>query len=358
MKNPISFSHRSIALTIGGLIVAGVFTLVNADSARAPIRFAQAKPVIKPQTVEDQIDELVKAVEEVADSYTQSWQKKNAPATVQVSGLYKNVMVEETRQVLQEMLKQPLSEQRLERLKTSLKDFVPEKYQYFMLNKASSDTKVAEIEDVEYTSQRVLSLWDKEGKDITSQLWELELSRKLGIFIASDLSKAQRDALKSDVVDLASFVNAEFVKRYPNVSKDALKKYEKTNLAQSLLSIDDPTSPVKQRLDKSKWASLTATLFKELEEQNQLHPNTAPGDVETVYSILWLTILGQSVADTEKPKHGLEGKKVFGYLRSIRDFSGRARNSFTLNSPFTQQGWAEKEAAGWLLKFGSEVSPN
>lgn len=357
--------------TAKGLAIVGVIGIASLCVADLVANGRYLRKTSKPNLIElpvnaeakvnDQISDLVKAVDIVTDSYIQSWQEHNASATIEMLELYKMVMKTEVETALKSTLKTPVEEERFLALKTALENFVREQYSFFMVRKGRPKMSDYEVEDAEYTARNVVALWPSEGQRLLSQMWQRRLSDKIVFFSSVSISKQQQADLKADVKKLAEFVRQEILRRYPNASIEKLETFEKYAIQEANSFIEDPTSPLKKRLNSKDWPANTTTIFESYEGLQKLKPEADEGDLLEIYNFLWNSLLDAGAVIIE-PKTSAKTDNspkinLSEYLRKVRDSKGRADNNFALLNPFLKQKLMEQEVTKWLLKFGLENSP-
>lgn len=353
---------KRFAVAANGLVIAGVIAIVVTHSTRVPNQVVQAKQEGNKQVVDGQIDELVKAVETVADSYTQSWENKNAPATVEVLKLYKDVMIKEVRQTVAKSLTQPLAQERFSTLESALQNYVENRYEFFMAKRASKNTNIYDIEDAEYTSRKVLAMWQNKGENLFAHEWNYNVLYKIEVLKRGDSSKEARIGLKKDVRELSDFVQAEIAKRFPGVSMSQLSDYSIKSKNNYLGMVEDPTSSFEKRLDRKSWQKKADDFFEKYSGLKKNNPEKSKSGLIELYESLFGTLFIESFVPVDSAlistKGNYDSKGLIEYLREIQDFPNRSKFHALLLSPFVKQRWVEQEAANSILRFGSEVIPS
>lgn len=362
MKSTLSGKRKFTTAAANGFVLVGVATAVILYSARTPSHVVQAQQNNNKQIVERQISDLVNAVSEVADSYTRSWENKNAPATVEVLKLYKEVTVTGTRQTLEKSLVKPLSKEKVSLLKNVLQGYVENRYGFFMARKSSADISIYGIEDSEYTSNGVLRQWKGKGEGLFTQMWKNDLLYKIEVVKRSGLSNENRIGLKDDVTNLGDFVQDAIAKRFPDVSVDKLKNYSEKSTNNYLKMVDDPASSFEKRLDRGSWKKKVEEFFKVYSKSKENDPAKSETNLIELYESIFGSLFLESFVPIDSaliPEKGsYDGRELITYVREIQDFPNRSKFHALLLNPFVKQRWVEQETANSILKFGIEVVPS
>lgn len=279
--------------------------------------------------------------------------------TAQATKLYRDVIVGEVRQSLKKSLKKPLEKKGFSDLKASFLSFANSSYKLLLVKEPSSIPTAYEIEGYEYTSSRVIQMWKKRGESLTSSFLNDSLRRMMTSFTSPKLSRDDKNELKREIVNLSKFVRELLLKRYPNVSLEALNLYESKLIEQAYSQIEDPTSSFKKKLDEKEWALKADNFFKNNTRIAELNPEQDIDDFLELYNKLWKNLLQGGFLDAKADATTTNvtlATEFLQYLQDVRDTSGKARNDFLLQNPFLKQKKTEEEAMNWLLKFGVEIS--
>ena len=338
-----------------GIVVGSAAFAVLLNSS-IPTAQAQETPE---QTRAKQIAKLTGVANQVAESYVKDWSAQNAPATTQVAKLYQALMVKVVGEVLADSIKKPLTAKQMADLENSLKSFVAQQYESWLLYRPQPKMTASEVDDKEYYSQRILDRWEKTGAALTRQNWKFGLQYQLLVFGAVALTEPQKKQIKADAVALVDFVDQEIKKRWPNVPPAQLKEARDSALAESLEMMEDATIPLfKKPLQREQWPTAVEELFKRDEQLTQLFQEKSPFALSTVYSLLWGSLVGTSMIEVdlttlEEPAD--IGAKVVNYLSGIMNSEDHIAHRVVQTNPIYTQNLIQQETTFWLFSFGNEI---
>ncbi|BCM88427.1 hypothetical protein IAD21_00258 [Abditibacteriota bacterium] len=233
---PMTIAVRPVLLTLAA-IACLYFVVPTFTQGQAPPQPGLAASSQQKSTA--QIKDLLRLMDEYADSYLREHHSPDTPFRIRVLSLYKEAYKEAAAQALGEMVHSPLSEDDLKALQQRLSSFAVSDLPKFDVPYGAPAGFPAELEA---RFKRIVGLWDTEGHAINKEhaLWRLRF--ELSTFFQPRPTDEERTQLANQLTDVGNLIEKEILQLVPGIDHNVLNLRTASQVRIYTNALKDPFS--------------------------------------------------------------------------------------------------------------------